>query len=254
MLNFVLCDDSIPSLKRLSKLLESIFIKNNIEAEISYSASNPHDILEYVENNKVDVLFLDINLNSDLTGCDIADLIRKSNKNIYIIFLTGHLEYALLAYKYKTFDYLVKPIVAERLEETMLRLVEDMTLKPNQFIKLNNNRTIINANDIYYIKKDGMKLVFCTNEDNYETYSSFSKFKDCLPDNFVRCHKSYIVNVNNVKKLNFSENILELKNNCSCTIGAKYKTNFMEVFKNGNSTNNLECVNYGEFKINQYSC
>ena len=136
MLNFVLCDDSIPSLKRLSKLLESIFIKNNIEAEISYSASNPHDLLEYVKSNKVDVLFLDINLNSNLTGCDIADLIRKSNKNIYIIFLTGHLEYALLAYKYKTFDYLVIPIVNERLEETILRLVEDMTLKPNQFIKL----------------------------------------------------------------------------------------------------------------------
>lgn len=218
-------------------------MKNNIEAEIGCLASNPHDVLEYVKNNKVDVLFLDINLNSNLTGCDIANLIRKNNKNIYIIFLTGHLEYALLAYKYKTFDYLPKPIIDERLEETILRLIEDMTLEPNQFIKINNNRTIINANDINYIKKDGMKLVFCTGKANYETYSSFSKFETCLPDNFVRCHKSYIVNINNVKKFNFNDNTLELKNNCSCTIGAKYKTNFMEVFKNGNFTNNLECVN-----------
>lgn len=243
MLNFVLCDDSIPSLKRLSKMLESIFIKNNIEAEIGYLASNPHDALEYIESNKVDVLFLDINLNSNLSGCDMADLVRRNNKNIYIIFLTGHLEYALLAYKYKTFDYLPKPIVDERLEETVLRLIEDMTLEPNQFIKINNNRTIINANDINYIKKDGMKLVFCTGKANYETYSSFSKFESCLPDNFIRCHKSYIVNINNVKKFNFNDNTLELKNNCSCNIGAKYKTNFMEVFKNGNFTNNLECVN-----------
>lgn len=243
MLNFVLCDDSIPSLKRLSKMLESIFIKNNIEAEIGYLASNPHDALEYIRNNKVDVLFLDINLNSNLTGCDMANLVRKKNKNIYIIFLTGHLEYALLAYKYKTFDYLPKPIVDERLEETVLRLIEDINLETNQFIKINNNRTIINANDINYIKKDGMKLVFCTNKENYETYSSFSKFESCLPDNFVRCHKSYIVNINNVKKFNFNENIIELKNNCSCTIGAKYKTNFMEVFKNGNFTNNLEWIN-----------
>ncbi|MBO5412751.1 MAG: response regulator transcription factor [Clostridia bacterium] len=242
MLNFVLCDDSIPSLKRLSKMLESIFIKNNIEAEIGYLASNPHDALEYIRNNKVDVLFLDINLNSNLTGCDMANLVRKNNKNIYIIFLTGHLEYALLAYKYKTFDYLPKPIVDERLEETVLRLIEDINLETSQFIKINNNRTIINANDINYIKKDGMKLVFCTNKENYETYSSFSKFEPCLPGNFVRCHKSYIVNINNVKKFNFNENIIELKNNCSCTIGAKYKTNFMEVFKNGNFTNNLECV------------
>lgn len=218
-------------------------MKNNIEAEIGLCASNPQDTLDYIENNKVDVLFLDINLNANLTGCDIADLIRKKNKNIYIIFLTGHLEYALLAYKYKTFDYLPKPIIDERLEETVLRLVDDMALETCHFIRINNNKTIINANDVNYIKKDGMKLVFCTGKENYETYSSFSRFETCLPENFVRCHKSYIVNINNVKKCKINENILELNNNCSCNIGAKYKTNFMEVFKNGNFTNNLECVN-----------
>ena len=243
MLNFVLCDDSVPSLKRLSKMLESIFIRNNIEAKIGYSASTPNEVLYYTANNKVDVLFLDINLNSNLTGCDIADIVRKKNKDTYIIFLTGHLEYALLAYKYKTFDYLPKPIVDERLEQTILRLVEDMTTEINHFIRINNNKTLINANDVNYIKKDGMKLVFCTGEKNYETYSSFSKFEPCLPDNFVRCHKSYIVNINNVKNYKINDNILELNNNCSCQIGAKYKSNFMEVFKNGNFTNNLECVN-----------
>lgn len=243
MLNFVICEDNIPALKRLSKMLESIFIKNNIEAKIGCSASTPHGVLEYTKENKVDVLFLDINLNSNLTGCDVANLVRKKNKNVYIIFLTGHLEYALLAYKYKTFDYLPKPIVDERLEETILRLVEDMTLEVSHFIKINNNKTIINSNDIHFIKKDGMKLVLCTGKGNYETYSSFSKFETCLPENFVRCHKSYIVNINNVKNYKINENIIELNNNCSCHIGAKYKTNFMEVFKNGNFTNNLECVN-----------
>ena len=224
-------------------MLESIFIKHNIEAKIGCSASTPNEVLEYTQENKVDVLFLDINLNSNLTGCDVANLVRKKNKNVYIIFLTGHLEYALLAYKYKTFDYLPKPIVDERLEETILRLVEDMKLEVSHFIKINNNKTIINSNDINFIKKDGMKLVFCTAKENYETYSSFSKFETCLPENFVRCHKSYIVNINNVKNYKINENILELNNNCSCHIGAKYKTNFMEVFKNGNFTNNLECVN-----------
>lgn len=243
MLNFVLCDDSALALKRLSKMLETIFIKHNIEANIGYSASTPNEVLEYTRDHKVDVLFLDINLNSNLNGCDVANLVRKKNKNIYIIFLTGHLEYALLAYKYKTFDYLAKPIVDERLEETILRLIDDISLEKCHFIKINNNRTIINANEINFIKKDGMKLVLCTGTENYETYSSFSKFETCLPENFIRCHKSYIVNINNVKNYKFNENIIELNNNCSCHIGAKYKSNFMEVIKNGNFTNNLECVN-----------
>ena len=65
------------------------------------------------------------------------------NKKVYIIFLTGHLEYALLAYKYKTFDYLPKPIVKERLEETVVRLFHDIYNTPNQYIKIDNKSVII---------------------------------------------------------------------------------------------------------------
>lgn len=244
MLNFLICDDNVPSLKRLSKILESIFINNNIDAQIGLLATTPSEALDYIKENKVDVVFLDINLNNTLNGCDVANLIRKNNKDIYIIFLTGHLEYALLAYKYKTFDYLSKPIVDERLEETVLRLVEDMSSAPSEFIKLNNNKTLLNSNEINYIKKDGMKLVFCTDKENVEIYSSFSKFKNCLPENFVRCHKSYIVNINNVTKFRTNDNVIELKSHKQCTVGAKYKNNFLEVFNHGNFTNDLQCVNY----------
>ena len=82
MINFVLCDDSIPSLTRLAKMLEAIFIKNNIDAKIGLKSSTPEGTIEYVKNNKVDVIFLDINLNASLSGCDIADIVRKDNKNI----------------------------------------------------------------------------------------------------------------------------------------------------------------------------
>ena len=243
MINFVLCDDSIPSLYRLTKMLEAIFIKNNLDAKIGLKASTPEKTIEYVNSNKVDVLFLDINLKCSLSGCDVADIVRKNNKDLYIVFLTGHLEYALLAYKYKTFDYLPKPITNERLEETVLRLIDDMQCESVNYIKINKNKTLINANEINYIKKDGMKLVFCTNKGSYETYSSFSRFENCLPENFVRCHKSYIVNVNNITKIKSGQNILELKNNETCTLGAKYKNNFMEVFNNGNITKHLEHIN-----------
>jgi len=242
MLNFVLCDDNISVLERLEKMLESIFIKNNIDAYIGLKCSTANEVLTYVAENKVDVLILDINLKSDINGCDIADEVRKKNKQIYIIFSTGHLEYALLAYKYKTFDYLPKPIVDERLEETILRLLDDMQNSPNMYVKL-NEKTIIKQDEINYIKKDGMKLVFCTKNTNYEIYSSFSKFENCLPDNFIRCHKSFIVNINNVNNLKVSDNVVVFDKGEQCTIGAKYKNNLLEVLKNGNFTNNLECSN-----------
>lgn len=246
MLNFVICDDNPAVLNRLSKMLEAIFINNNIEAEIGLKALSASDVIGYLESNKVDVLILDINLKSETTGCDIAEMVRKKNKDVYIIFTTGHLEYALIAYKYKTFDYLPKPIVDERLEETILRLMDDMKSTPSKFIRLNNNKTIINQDEVNYIKKDGMKLVFCTNNRTYETYSSFNKIQGCLPDNFVRCHKSFIVNVKNISDINSNNNTILFSPNESCSIGGKYKNEIMEVLKNGNFTNNMECIDNGE--------
>ncbi len=242
MISFVLCDGNLQILNRLAKSLEGIFFRNDISAEISFQSTVAHDVLNYVSTNKVDVLILDINLKASITGFDIANAVRKKNKDVYIIFSTGHLEYALMAYKYKTFDYLSKPVCDERLEETILRLVEDRKNIGKKFVKIDRN-TIINANDINYIKKDGMKLIFCTANRNYEIYSSFSKIESCLPDNFIRCHKSYIINVNNIANLTANENTIFFDHNVTCFIGAKYKNKLLEVFKYGTFTNNLECVN-----------
>lgn len=88
-----------------------------------------------------------------------------------------------------------------------------------------------------------MKLVFCTNTRTYETYSSFSKILDCLPENFVRCHKSFIVNVKNITNVNSIANTILFPNNSNCFIGSKYKNEILEVFKNGNFASNMDCVN-----------
>ena len=119
MLNFAICDDNLNILDRLEKLLENIFIKNNFDAKVSFKSDNTKDMLDYVRENKTDVIMLDINLKSNKNGLELAQEIRKLNKNSYIIFTTGHLEYAMIAYKFKTFDYLAKPITYERLEETV---------------------------------------------------------------------------------------------------------------------------------------
>lgn len=242
MIHFVLCDDSLQFLNRLEKSFEGIFVKNDIPAKISFKSSNAYDVLNYVSSNSVDVLVLDINLKSTISGFDIADSVRKKNKDAYIIFLTGHLEYALVAYRYKTFDYISKPVCDERLEETVLRLIEDRKKTVSKFIKINNS-TVIKLDDINYIKKDGMKLIFCTASKEYEIYSSFLKIQDCLPDNFVRCHKSYIVNINKVANLTTSENLILFEHNTTCYIGAKYKSKFLKVLNYGNYAHVLECVN-----------
>lgn len=243
MLKFIICDDNLNIANKLKDMIKIIFLKNNDYAEIMLITDNPNEVLDFEGKNQVDVLITDINLNSSITGIDLAKRIRANNKNIYIIFLTGHLEYSLIAYSVKTFDYLPKPITLERLEVTINRLLDDFSTSDcYKFIHV-NNKTIINENDINYIMKDGMKVVFCTNSGDIEIYGSFKQIFNKLSDNFIRCHKSYIANINNISNFNINNNIIKFGSNFTCEIGPKYKSKFMEVFKNEHTSNNLDIVN-----------
>ena len=231
MLNFVLCDDNLNILNRLEKMLENIFTKNGYDASVVFKSDNADDILNFIEHNVTDVLMLDINLKSNKSGLELAEEIRKRKKNAYIIFTTGHLEYAMVAYKYKTFDYIPKPITTDRLEDTIARLFEDANEVSKKYIKIDSKNTIVDESEIQYIKRDGMKLVFHTLSRDYDTYSSFNKFQDNLPNTYIRCHKSYIANINQIKDVEPVSGTITFKDGHTCDIGPKYKKDFMEVLK-----------------------
>ena len=241
MLNFVLCDDNKNALDRFSKMLELVFTNNDLSGQISFASTNANETLNYVKNNIVDVVILDIDLHDTISGLDLAEKIRKINKKIYIIFETAHLEYLLLAYKCKTFDYLPKPISLSNLETTILRLFNDIyqNTSNTSFIKLTCGN-MINANSILYIEKCNTKLIFRAQSTNYSIYSSFTKIQSKLPSNFVRCHKSYIVNIANIDNINNKIIHFDKTNDVKCYIGQFYKKKFMEVLKNESYTNTYD--------------
>lgn len=229
MINFAICDDNVNILEKLSKTLESIFIKNGFDAQIAIKTNSIDTILDFLDSTKTDVLILDINLKSNKSGLDIAKAVREKNKDVYIIFTTAHLEYAMVAYKVKTFDYIAKPITYDRLEDTIKRLFDDINGLPKKYIKIDSKNTLVDASEILYIKRDGMKIVFKTESQDYDTYSSFNKIQFNLPNNFVRCHKSYIANINKIKDVEPVTNTITFKDGNYCEIGPKYKKSLMEV-------------------------
>ena len=233
MFNFVLCDDNIDTLNKLSYMFETIFIKNNLKAQIAFKSTKDSEILKYVNQNRFDAIVLDISLHGKLTWLQIAEKIRIQNKDCFIIFTTGHSEYVFMAYKYKTFDYLCKPILQDRLEETVLRLQDDIRHRDSRkkYIKIDDKNTFIDATEIQFIKRDGMKIIFHTTSGDIDTYSSFNKLQNRLPNNFVRCHKSFIANINNIIKFEPQHNKILFTNNQKCDVGPKYKNNFVEAIE-----------------------
>lgn len=239
MLNFALCDDNLTFLNKMSYMLENIFIKHDYKARIAFKSNNAKDLLDFVQNNHIDVLILDINLNSNMNGLDLAEKIRAINKDLYLIFTTGHLEFAMLAYKVKTFDYIAKPVTKERLEFMLNRLFSDIENSTKKFISI-NQKLFINLNEILFIKKEGMRLIYHTINNEYTVYDSLNRLEEFLPNFFVRCHKSYIVNVNNINYIESSTDTIVFNNNKKCFIGIKYKKNLMEVINCGNYTDHMD--------------
>ena len=231
MVNFALCDDNVNILDHLEKMLENIFTKNNFDARVTFKSSNSTDMIDFISKNKIDVVLLDINLKSNKSGLELAKAIRNMHKNTYIIFTTGHLEYAMVAYKFRTFDYLAKPITYDRLEDTIVRLFEDINTAPKRYIKIDNKNTLVDAAEVIYIKRDGMKLVFHTANSDYDTYSYFNKFQDKLPKNYIRCHKSYVANISQIRDVEPVSGVITFKDGSTCSIGPKYKFELLEVLK-----------------------
>ena len=234
MIKFALCDDNSQILSKLKERLETIFFQRDFDAEVVFTTTNPTNLVDFISKNDVNVLFLDIDLNSQSTGIDIAKEIRKNNKSIYIIFLTGHFEYIVSAFECKTFDFIQKPFSFSRLESTIIRLFEDLNANEAKFIKLNNKNKLINQDLINFIQKDGMRAIYHLNSTKIASYGSFSKISISLPNNFVRCHKSYMVNMNNISNVDLTNNTIYFKHssNIGCFIGPKYKNKFLEVLNN----------------------
>lgn len=232
MIKIAFCDDKLKDVQTLVKIVESITISNNLNIEILKVTANQSEIYDLIEKNLIDVLFLDIDFkDSESNGLFFAEKLRKVNKSFYLIFCTGHFEYAMLSFKYKTFDYILKPINLDVLTDLVLRInseFQSYTNKENKFVRFKNN-VIIKCDDIIFIEKDGYKANIYTEDNCYSTNGTISDLLEVLPNYFIRCHRSYIANIKHVLSLDHQINKLNFKENLVCPVTDKYISKFYEM-------------------------
>lgn len=237
MLKFALCDDDNATRTKYIAILENIFTKYDINAKILFDTDDPKLFLDFVHSNQVDIVFLDIDLKNAINGLEIARKIREKSKSVYIVFITGHLEYALIAYKFTTFDYLIKPVTPLKLEECVIRLknhIEFVDIQQTHIkIKSGAATHMVNKNDILYVEKANHKSMIYTSNEIIETSCNLEEMQKLSPDVFFRCHKSYLINKNKITKFDSVNNYLLLDDTIKCPVGRKYAKDLKEIIKNG---------------------
>lgn len=171
---------------------------------LSATFDNALNGLTYLNNNKVDVLFLDINMD-ELSG---IELLESSKINSQVIITTAYQEYALKGYELQITDYLLKPFTFNRFLQAVNKAQENLSQRIAEkqldfiFVKTENRLEKIMINDILYI--EGMRdyLRIHTTNKKIMTLQSFSELEQLIPPHLVcRVHKSYMVATNKIESI-----------------------------------------------------
>ena len=154
MLTCIIVEDEFPAREELK-----YFLTKHKEISLEKEFENPIDSLKYLQENKVDVVFLDINM-PELDGMSLGKILTKLNPNIKIIFITAYRDYAAEAFEIKAFDYLLKPYSEKRITEVLNNLTMIKDNSPTKEVEkinkvtvfLDEKMVVLSLDEIYYIE------------------------------------------------------------------------------------------------------
>ena len=207
MVNIVICENDKNDQEFVKAKVVEILDDLNIEYEIKVYNSGDDLLKGY--DKYTDIILLDIQMDG-LDGMETARKIREFDDNVEIIFITSFVEYALEGYEVNAYRYLLKPVKDENLRTSLINCLNDRNfVKRSIVIKEGDTRIKISLKDIMYIEVQGNDITVHTLKDTYRTKGTMSNFETEINSNmFVRCHKSYLVNLEYIKSIKRYTSIL----------------------------------------------
>ncbi len=223
-MNCIIVDDDDTSRTALTQIAKQVDYLTVIK-----TCSNPLDAISTLKNEDIDLLFLDIEM-PEMNG---MDMLKALDNRPHVILTTSHKEYALDAYDLNVIDYLVKPVTLPRFLKAMAKIKNSANnhdqVTPGQdffFIKKDSVLTKVPVKDIFWIEALGDYITIHTKDQRFILHATLKSLEGKLPANkFVRVHRSYIVQLDNVKKV---EDTTIFINDVSIPVGALYKDNFIK--------------------------
>ena len=181
-------------------------------------SDNAKEGVTLIKKHEPDIVFLDIHL-KDKTGFDLLEELADFKGRI--VFITAHDNYALKAFKYSAFDYILKPINPVELKETLARLKQDIHQEykykemlevfkhnkineenPKLILKTQSNQYILNIKEIVRCESEGAYTKFITKNKNYLTSKNLKFYSAILEDyGFIRTHQTHLVNAKFIKEI-----------------------------------------------------
>lgn len=208
------------------------YIKQNPNLELVFQAYNGIEAMDYLRENKVDLMFLDINM-PEISGMELLKILQVHPKTILT---TAYSEFALESYDYGVIDYLLKPIYFPRFLKAVDRFFsnENTAQKEEEIVnsvsvKVDGYFVDIELDQLLYAQSFGNYVKLHTIKRTYLASITTTEFEKCLPEkNFMRIHKSYIVALDKIEET--EKDFIVIKKE-KLPIGITYRRELIERLK-----------------------
>ena len=217
-MKITICDDTLQDLTNTEAVIKKYAKRNNINIDIE-KHNHPTSLINQVsfKPEEYRIFFLDIVMQKN--GIDVAKEIRNYCKDAIIVFTTSSKEFAIDAFEVNAYHYLLKPLNQKKVFDCIDKIISlTLNTTPNVFqIKTNDKNILtIDVKDVSYIESISRRIaIHLKNEEVILSTSLRAKFLESIPFdyencNFINCHASYIVNMNDIKGI--SDKSFTMKN------------------------------------------
>lgn len=229
MLKVYVCEDNVEQRNRIVGFIKDVMAFEGIELDIAKVSGNPYDLLEKVrKNGETGLYFLDVDLKTELNGIKLAAEIREYDPSGFIVFITTHAEMSYLTFTYKVeaMDYIIKDNyedIKKKITDCVLnankRYLNKETEKTKNFTIKSDDKIInIKFNDILFFETSDTihKVKIHAINRQVEFYAKMKDIEELLDERFVRCHRAYIVNKENIAEVDKKNKIAYMVNGEKC--------------------------------------
>ena len=198
------------------RLILRKIIEKHEEFEIVGECEDLAETVIQFRRQKPEVVFLDIGIKGQ-SGVECARILTDLDPKVKIIFATAHTEYMSDAFELYAFDYLVKPFSIDRVNRTLNRIAEMGNPKKTEvdekivksehrrdklLVKGKESMSFVDIPEIILIQRENQATAIYTEQDCYVTSASLSELEKKLdPEQFLRSHKSYIINLSRISRI-----------------------------------------------------
>lgn len=206
-MRIAICDDE----KEMCLKLKGLIRRGHPGCETACFTSG-RQLLE--AHGHFDMIFLDIQMEG-LNGIETAKRLRRKDEQALLIFVTALKEYVFEAFDVSAFHYLLKPVSAEQFDKVFARAWQEAerirkSREDQIFFQTKSRKIMIQKRDILYVESRRRKVDIHTVRECITVYATMAGLEEQLGENFYRCHRGYLVNLEHVTE--YSADTVQLKN------------------------------------------